>query len=1094
MAFVHLNTRSKASMLCGSADISDLVKKAQKNGQSSLALTDYNNLYNSIAFYKECVDNNIKPILGVDIYFCEDAQQSKIQRSRSVSRITLLAENNVGLKNIARIISLANDEDHFYYNPRIDFNALEKYKEGIICLTGSSLDGIISSNLYDKTSSSGEILEPAALFKAEGILRRLLRIFNNQTLYLEVQDNNLPVQKIINARLRSLAKKYNLKTIATNNVHYVEASDAEAHRTLLEMGSDKFNKLTDTDFSQEEYYLKNFDEMQKQDFLEEELSITNTIAERCNVTIDLKKKRLPKYSFVPNGYSSMQWLKKICYEYLDQISKSDIYKQRLERELIDIEEMGFADYFLIVHDVISWIKKQKILLGYGRGSAGGSLVSYVLGITQIDPIKYGLIWERFLNKGRGGLPDIDTDVPRSQRQKVLDYIRERFGHQNVAQLVTLGGLQAKAILKEVFRVYDMPFDEANKITALVPSKNDEHIPISLQEAIDTVPELKRYYDVYTPWFKVALALEGCYKSIGIHAAAVVISDTSFEDSFYPLTRSKDGDLIFGWDMNTVDSLNLLKLDILGLTTLDDIQLTFDLVQKRRGIKIEREKIPLDDEITWTMIGQGFTIGIFQIEKQLGRTWSKNLEPNSIQQLSDLVSLIRPGPMESNMHTAYRAVKMNGSEPLYIDDSLRPIMNETFSALLYQEQVIEICKQLANMSLIDADKVRKAMGKKKPEEMKKWKEQFINGCHKNTISVATSEEIWSYIEKFAGYGFNKSHGIGYALLAYETAYLKANYTVEFICAKLQHAESHPDKFEQMSALVYDAKLFDINILPPRVKHANKDFSIIDDKNIVFGLSALKGIGKSTISEILKISKDHSSFDDIIWHVLDTSTKINSTAMLALIRSGAFDDQIEHRVECQRKFKLLESLTSPERQSIKDLYIYQEGKKDWIKIIRALSDEDKSAIIKEEYKIKIPNARRRESLRVLIDEYDRSEIFDSKAQNIAWEQSYLGISLSGSEADIYKASHRCIDIVKNGYSDMLFEIAVCIDSTKEIITKKGDPMAFVTARDKTYVMDNIVVFPRTFATSKTLLESGNVIKIRGKIDDRGSLIAERIERLK
>jgi DNA polymerase-3 subunit alpha len=831
-----------------------------------------------------------------------------------------------------------------------------------------------------------------------------------------------------------------------------------------------------------------------------ELDLTNEIAARCNVTIDLKKRRLPSYEFVPENETASSYLRKLANDGLRALianinigDEFETYQQRLDRELTDIEEMGFVDYFLIVHDVVSWIHKQNILLGRGRGSAGGSLVSYVLGITDIDPLQYGLIWERFLNKGRGGLPDIDTDVPRSKRQKVLEYIRTRFGAGNVAQLVTLGGLQAKAILKEVFKVYGMPFDEANRITALVPAKNDEHVPITLQEAIDAVPELKAYYDQYTPWFKVALALEGCYKSTGIHAAAVVISDVPFTDSPYPLVRSKDGDPIFGWDMNTVDSLSLLKLDILGLTTLDDIQVTTELVRERRGIDISRKTIPTDDPTTWAMIGQGFTIGIFQIEKQLGRTWSKNLQPENIEQLSDLVSLIRPGPMESDMHTAYRAVKMKGESPAYIHDKLEPIMGTTFSALLYQEQVIEICKQLAGMSLIDADKVRKAMGKKKPEEMKKWKEQFVSGCSANGIEIVTAEEIWGYIEKFAGYGFNKSHGVGYALLAYETAYLKANYTVEFLCAKLRHAESHPDKFEQMSALVYDGKLFDIEVVPPRLKYGNKDFAVIGDKQIAFGLSALKGVGKMAIADLVKVSKDTQSFDDLIWRVLTTKTKINSAVMMALIRGGAFDDQEEHRVECQRRFRLLEALTDNERETIKILMPHQEGKPDWVRIIRALADEEKSSIVKDKYDVKIPNSRRRIVLRALLDEYDRSEIFDSKAQRIAWEQFYLGIALSGSEADIYRAKNKCIDLIKHGEPDMLFEIAVCVDAVREIVTKKGDPMAFVTARDMTYVMDNIVVFPSTFSRAKALLEEGNVLKIKGKVDDRGSLIADRVERL-
>lgn len=1367
MNFTHLNTHSKASMLYGSADIREIVDRAKELKQPAIALTDYSNVFNAINFYKEATSAGVKPILGVDILFCEDAEQLKIQRVRQAYHLILLAENEQGWHNITRLISRAHDEDHFFYSPRIDFKLLEQYSEGVICLTGGSLDGVISYYLYDKTGDDGEVRDSAAIFKAEGLVRRFMKIFDADHFFLEVQNNGVPEQKDINGRLRTIAKKYGLRTVASNNVHYVLPSDAEAHKTLLEMTENKFSRATYSNFTPEEYYLKTREEMEVQDFSKEELDLTCEIANRCNVKIDVKKRRLPKYQFVPNGETSMSYLRKIATQGLSNLklvggNGVETYEERLERELKDIEDMGFADYFLIVHDVVSWVLKQGILIGRGRGSAGGSLVSYSLGITQIDPLKYGLIWERFLNKGRGGLPDIDTDLPRSRRQEVLEYVRERFGVKNVAQLVTLGGLQAKAVLKEVFRVYNMPFDEANKITALVPAKNDEHVPISLQEALDTVPELKAYYDMYIPWFKIALALEGCYKSTGIHASAVVISDVPFEESSYPLIRAKDGDLIFGWDMNTVDSLSLLKLDILGLTTLDDIQVTMELVKERRGIQLSRESMPLDDPATWAMLAQGFTIGIFQIEKQLGRTWSKNLQPMNIDELSDLISIIRPGPMEclsgdtrilvhtwvgkngkkhyeyktieqlyddytkvrtknygrcaggppqlnicsineqdhsiirnkilkvvksgvkdvydliltvdgtntraqrkdlhikaslghkfltipndgikpvwkelkniqigdyvcvvkkgntnkkknrhaqgwrnfrdiaaqnykkecifcdwneasldvnhlfgsrytnnnpsnlcfmcpnhhreytdgfssvediveareecklpntndlmyyrvwdinkvsreqtydiamsapyhnfiagdfvvhnSGMHTSYRSVKMKGEDAVYIHPSLEAIMGRTYSALLYQEQVIEICRQLAGMSLIDADNVRKAMGKKKPEEMKKWLEVFINGCTANNIDLLTAQEIWGYIEKFAGYGFNKSHGVGYALLAYETAYLKANYTTEFLCAKLRHAESHPDKFEQMSALVYDAKLFNIEVVPPRISVGNKDFAVVNDTHIAFGLSALKGVGKNAVSELSKIVKTNKTFDEILWAVVSGSTKISSAVMTALIRGGAFDDQEEHRVEAEARFKLLENMTTIELETIKTLGVHQDGKPDWIRIVRALSDEEKSIAIKEKYKVKIPNIRRRASLREALQEFDGRELFDTKAQRIAWEQFYLGISLSGSEADIYNARDKCVDLVKNSFPDMSFEIAVCIDLVRQITTKKGDPMAFLTARDNTYQMDNIVVFPRVFEQSKKLLEEGSVVKVRGKVDDRGSLIANTVERLR
>lgn len=1098
MTFVHLNTHSKSSMLHGSADVKKLVARARDLGQSAVALTDYSNVFEAINFYRAAQSEDIKPILGVDLYFCEDAEQLRIQKVRQVSHVILLAENDIGWQNITRLISEANSPEYFFYNPRIDFKLLEKYSEGIICLTGSSLDGVIASQLYDKLDESGEVRDAAAIFKAEGLVRRFLKIFDHDHFFLEVQNTGLREQEQINARLRGIAKKYGLRTVATNNVHYVEQHDAEAHRTLLAMNTNQYNRATYTNFDPEEYYLKSREELEACDFTKDELDATLEIAERCNVEIDLKKRRLPKYQFVPNGETSIGHLRQLASEgFIELGCDGKEYVDRLERELLDIEEMGFADYFLIVHDVMSWCERQGMLLGYGRGSAGGSLVSYCLGITKIDPLEYGLIWERFLNKGRGGLPDIDTDVSRSQRPKVLEYIRERFGENNVAQLVTLGGLQAKAILKEVFRVYGMPFDEANKITALVPAKNDEHVAISLQEAIDTVPELKAYYDQYTPWFKVALALEGCYKSTGIHAAAVVISDVPFQESSYPLARSKDGSAIFGWDMNTVDSLSLLKLDILGLTTLDDIQTTRGLVKERRGVELSRDTMPLDDATTYSMLANGFNTGVFQIEKQLGKAWSKGLEPSTIEEISDLVSVIRPGPLDSGLAKAYKEQKRS-NDHTSIHELLSDVTYSTYGQPIYQEQLIFACQKLAGMSLIEADLVRKAVGKKKPEDLKKWKTVFVDGCTNNGIDILQAEEIWDKFEKFAGYSFNKSHGIGYALLAYETAYLKANYTVEFVCAKLRHAESHPNKFEQMSALIYDGKLFDIEVVPPRVSMGNKDFAIIDDTHIAFGLTALKGVGVTAVNDLSKIGRDCKTFDDILWKWKTTKNKINTAVMIALVRSGAFDDIEENRVEAQARFRLLDTLTDKEIELVSVLLPHQEGPRDWIKIVRAIASEDKAPLIKEKYGVKIPNARRRPRIREALAAYNERELFDSKPQRIAWERYYLGVSLSGSEADIYKANNTCVDIIKNGYPEMEFEIAVCIDAVREHIVGRGrsagQPMAFVTARDQTFIMDNIVVFPQTFSRSKNLLEEGNVVKIRGKLGDRDSLIAERVERLR
>lgn len=1089
MAFVHLNVKSKASMLHGSSDLSELIKKAEELGQDSVALTDYSNVFNSIQFYREAEKANIKPILGVDVKFCPDLTEAKEQKLRHSTHLTLLAENQAGWQHINRIISESYRPENFFYSPRVDFALLEKYKEGVIVLTGSSFDGTISSCLHDRRDEFGNVSTKATIFKAEALVRKLQKIFDSEHLYLEVQDNGHDDQQVINERLRSIGKKYGLKTVATNNVHYVDSADAESHSTLLSMNKNKFLRATNTPFCEEEYYLKSEDDMLELDITQEEIDLTEEIASRCNVYIDLDQHRLPSYRFVPDGTNAKDYLSSLVQEGFQKLGlNGQDYKDRIDRELKDINDMGFADYFLIVNDVIGWCHKNKILVGSGRGSVGGSLVAYCLRITDIDPLRYGLIWERFLNKGRGGLPDVDSDVPRSKRKEVLNYIKERFGHENVAQICNLNGLQAKAILKEVFNVYGMDFEEANKITALIPAKNEEHVDIHLPEALEKVPELREYEKKYKPWFSIAKSLEGCYKTTGIHAAGIVISDLPFSQSPYPLIKSKDGDMIFGLDMNSVDALHLLKLDILGLSTLDDIQSTIDLVKKRRGITIDRSKIPLDDKKTYDMLGQGFTIGVFQLEKQLGKIWSKGLKPTNIEELADVISIIRPGPLDTGMGDNYKKSKIDGEESLYLHESLRDILKNTHGSLLYQEQVIEICKKLAGMSLVDADKVRKAMGKKKPEEMRKWKQVFVDGCQANLIDPNIGEQIWEYIEKFAGYGFNKSHAVGYALMAYEIAYLKANYTIELLCAKLENSNGD---FEKVKNYIYDAKLFGIEVQPPNASVGNNSFEIVDDKTIVFGLRTLKGVGVAAIKDLAKVIENSNNFDEFIWTLSNTKTKINSGVVTALIKGGAFDYIGEQRVALLSKYELLNALSDKELEYVQ---AFNNGQ-DWVTNLRTLSDESLSISLKEKNGMKIPSTPRREKLRQALVDYDSTEIFDSKSEKCQWEQFYLGISITGSESDMFTAKNKCVELYKHGYKNMKFDIAVCLDEVRKIFTKtKGEPMAFVHCHDNTYGLDSVVVFPDQFAKYERLLEKDNVVRLLGYINDRSSYVVNKIERLR
>lgn len=1109
MNFVHLNVKSHASFLHSSIKTKDLIKKAKELNQGAVALTDYGNVFNAISFYKDATKNSIKPILGAEVFFVEDRQEYRVQKIRKVFHLILLAENNEGWKNIVRLVSEANSEDSFFYKPRVDFTLLEKYSSGIILLCGSTWDGLIPYHLYDKTSEDGSIEEPKALFKAEALIRRLLKIYDQDHIYLEVQNQKYPIQQEINDRIRNLSIKYGIKTVATNNVHYLDCADAESHRTLNNMAYKQHNPMTLTPFNQEEFTFKSRDEMSALGFTEDELNLTVEIANRCNVKIDLKKRRLPKYKFLPSNFNtSKAYLEHLCWEgfntkKLGFLDNHQEYIDRLNRELFDINEMGFDDYFLIVWDVCDWIIKNNILLGPGRGSAGGSLVSYCLGITNLDPIKHKLIWERFLNRGRVGLPDIDSDVPRSRRQDVLKYIQDRFGSNSVAQIVTFNALKARAALKDVFSVYGMDFSEANLITSIIPAKNEDHSSISIAEALEKVPKLKEFENKYKSWFKIAQKLEDCYKALGTHASAVMISDTPFEDSEYPLCRSADGkSLICAFDMESIDNLNLLKLDILGLNTLDDISEIISLVKKNRNIDIPiqngRMVVSFDDASVYDLISEGRTAGVFQLETQLGKSWSKRLRPENIDQLSALGALLRPGCLSSGETEEYERRRNGESFPLPPDESLREILKDTLGIMIYQEEQIAAAKILTGWDLSRCDLLRKAIGKKLPEEIRKYKDDFYKDSYKNGFNEDTIDKVWNVIEKSAGYSFNASHSYAYGMIGYQTAYLKTHFAPEFFCAKLRNAKFLQDSLEETKALVNDAKLFNIAIIPPRVKRGNIDFDIINDKTIAFGLSSLKGVGEKSIKNLLSIIKNDqqsdlifSEVDYYLWNSFNT--KLNSSIVEALIKGGAFDDFGVDRITLLSRYRLISELTDKERELVINL-IRNTEIKDWVRIIKGLSDEEKSVKIKEKYKVKIPNVSRREKLRQCITLYESGDIFDDHYQKISWEKHYLGIGLSGSEADIYKAKNKCNEIMSFS-ADSPIELAVTIESVKQHLTKtKKEPMAFITAGDNTYLLDNIVVFPRQYRIFNKFLEEGSVVRINGIISNTGSVIVEKMEKLR
>jgi len=1490
-----LNIKTHASFLHSCCKLPELFEQLKKLGASSAAITDYGNTFLAIPFYKNAKAAGIKPIIGCEFFFVEDNKEHKLQRSQQVYHITLIAKNNEGFKNINRLITESNKPENFFYKPRIDFNLLNKYKNGVIVLTGNHWDSIVSSNLFDRLDSDGSVMRPKAVFKAESIVRKLISIFGSENIFFELQNNGYAFQNDVNDRLRNFGTKYNIKCVATNSVHYINKEDYDAHKTLMSMGYRQHNQMTTTDFSNDEFYLKSLS-----GFSEEEINNNDLISELCNVDIDFKVRRLPSYKFLPAESSdSSSYLRTLCEEGLKKLNKNldRAYIDRLNKELSDINEMNFNDYFLIVREVSEWAIKNDILLAYGRGSAGGSLVSYCLGITSIDPIKYNLLWERFLNKGRGGLPDIDMDFPRSKRSKIISFISERFGSDIVAQIVTFGALKARAVLKEVLNVFNVEFSEANYITSLIPLKNDEHQGISLEDALSKVPKLKEYEKKYPAWFNIAKTLEGCYKTIGTHASAVVISDKPFEESDYPLYRSSDeSSMIFGYDMVATDSLSLLKLDILGLNTLDDIDLIISLIRERRNINIPiefgRPLISLEDQKSFEMISSGLTAGIFQLESNLGRSWSKKVSPRTISEISDLISIMRPGPLDTGQADEYVKVKNGDLIPYYSDMRLKDLLDPTYGQIVYQEQVMKICQTLAGMNLYDSDSVRKCiaagsklltykygyvniedlsslsdkrvqvvdtnnfnsyfepvdkiwkvgikpvfeittksghkiqstadhkfyinekweelknikigdliavssksktqggshitkeeiilsallisegytpkskgayfcntdpvllnlfkktylsyfkkseikehchqgvtyyrlfksekdklskfinlglsrdkvicediinaslvkirtflgiylscdgwtdsagihyvsaseqicrslkrmllrcgvkstvyskynkkynkeywytsvcgyvdanllisqiknfttsskikiwnrkyssghnygipstivieelnrrmqrsskskrflwtdsgsvlktklfakddvstlfcseklfdiqhgdmvweevknieylgekdvydfsmknhnrpyamvndilthncLGKKKPEELKKWKDRFIDGCVSNKTDKSVASDLWDNIEKYAGYSFNASHGYGYSLLSYITAYLKANFTPEFFCAKLINAQFLQDPLVEIKELINDAKLFNIAVTPPNIENKNIDFKIIKDNEISFGISAIKGIGEKSIANIFNSYQQHYLIKDIYESFLWNSFKnsVNSASIEALIKSGALS---LNRSRLLAKYRLFSVLTDKERELIEAIIPHLPSDKNEIyHAISMITSEEHDKTLKKNLNIKrLPNINRKIKLREAINNYDASDLFDNRFTKISWEKHFLGIGLSGNEADLYRSEHKCNEIIHFSPGSYV-NLAVTIENIKEHLTKtKKEEMAFVTAGDNTYTIDNIVVFPRQYKLFKPLIDEGSVIRISGQISDTGSVIVNKLERLR
>jgi len=1052
--FTHLHLHTEYSLLDGSGRIQEIVLRAKELGMDSIAITDHGVMYGVIEFYKACVAEDIKPIIGCEVYV---APNSRFDREPGASEdryhhLVLLAENNIGYKNLMKIVSIGFLEG-FYYKPRIDKEVLRRYSEGIIALS-ACLGGEVAGNLR---RGFYEEAKKAALTYRD--------IFGENNFFLELQDHGIPEQKTVNQGLIRMSRETGIKLVATNDVHYIYAEDAEAHDILLCIQTQK--KVTDENrmrYEGGQYYLKSPEEMyQIFPYAREALENTYEIAKRCNVTITFGEYKLPVYP-VPAPYTSFDYLKKLCTEGMKERYgevTQDLWN-RLEYELDTIHKMGFVDYFLIVWDFIKYAKDHGIMVGPGRGSAAGSIVAYALKITDIDPIKYNLLFERFLNPERITMPDIDVDFCFERRQEVIDYVTRKYGKDKVVQIVTFGTMAARAVIRDVGRALDMPYSQVDTVAKMIPNE----IGITIEKALKINPDLSKLYETDPDIKKLidmSKRLEGLPRHTSMHAAGVVISKDSIVE-YVPLSRSSDDTITTQFTMVTLEELGLLKMDFLGLRTLTVIQNAVNLINKNKseGEKLNLNKIDYNDSDVYEMIGAGKTEGVFQLESTGMRNFMKELKPCNLEDIIAGIALFRPGPMD--FIPRYIQGKNHPESISYECPQLKPILAPTYGCIVYQEQVMQIVRSLAGYSYGRSDLVRRAMAKKKEAVMIKERQTFIYGdekegipgCLKNGIPEDIANHIFDEMLDFAKYAFNKSHAAAYAIVSYPTAYLKYHYPVEFMAALMTSVIDNPGKVAQY---IYSCRQMNIPILPPDINTGDVVFTV-QDGAIRYALSAIKGIGKPVIEALVAEREANGPFTSLGDFAGRLSGKeVNKRTVESFIKAGAFSTIHNNRRQLMMCYvQILDQVAEEKKKSLTgqmSLFDFAE-------------ENDQ-----KEYEFNYPD----------VEEYSKEEL-------LALEKEVLGIYISGHPLDDYKEK-----INKNvtGYSyDFVLDeetgkprvedgslqvIGGMITSKTVKTTRNNGIMAFITLEDL-FGSVEVIVFPKDFEKYKTILEIDNKVFIRGK----------------
>lgn len=1031
--FVHLHVHTEYSLLDGAARIRDLVTAACNMGMPGLAITDHGVMYGVIEFYEACSEAGIKPIIGCEVYLADDRRARRGRDGASMPHLLLLCENEDGYYNLIRMVSKSHLEG-FYYRPRVDFELLSEHSKGLIVLS-SCLSSPIAREILNGN-------EDGAIRWAE----RLSSMIGKGNFYLELQDHGLKEQKVVNEALRRIASKLNLPLVVTNDVHYVRREDAKAQEVLLRINTDS-DSSSRVCFETDQFYLKSQNEMLEA-FRDDKDAINATVEvfERCNLKLSFGEPRLPKYS-CPDGMDSDTYLRKLCEDGLRWRygNPSEEVRRRLEYELSVIAQKGYSNYFLIVWDIVRYAKSRGVMVGPGRGSAAGCLVAYLLGITNIDPLEYGLMFERFLNPERQSSPDIDLDFPDTRREEIFKYVTNKYGRDRVAQIVTFGTLQAKAAIRDVGRVLKIEPSLVDTVAKLILGR------MSIEEALEYSLELQNLYksnEKVRQLIDTAKRIEGLARHASTHPCGVVIGDKPLID-IVPLRRATDGDgVITQYDGASIEKIGLVKMDFLGLRNSTIISRTIELVRERRGIEIDINSIPLGDPKTYEMLSRGYSIGVFQLESKGMRQLLKDLRPECFDHLVPLVALYRPGPMDD----IPKFIAGRHGKPIeYIHPKLEGILKETFGVMLYQEQVMRIAHELAGFSMPQAEILMRAMGKKKVDLMERMRPKFIEGAVANGIEREIAEKIFERMSAFAKYAFNKSHSAAYALMAYQTAYLKANFPVEYMACLLSAYKNFRSKVVNA---IRECRRMGIPLLPPDINRSGCDFEVEDD-GIRFALSAIKNVGENAAGAVVQERERNGEYKSIY----DFARRIppnavNRSALESLIKAGAFDSLHANRNQ------LLAAISDERSPILSALRSHQKPKTSMATLFSA--DES-------DFHPKLP------------------DVPDASIeQKLGWELDLMGFALLGSLHD------ELPEAAKKLVTHEVASLAEEVDNTSVVVagfvvgferrmSRRNTPIGFARLADHTGEVE-VVLLSETCEKYAKKMEKHRLVLVRGKVQHR------------